>query len=382
RQDVRGLILRSGKPGMFIAGADLNELGAALADPLQAQRLTLRGLDLFGSFEKLPFPTVAAIEGACVGGGLELVLSFDYRLASNHPKTEIGLPEVKIGLIPGWGGTQRLSRLIGPALAAELICAGETVNAQRARELGIVFDSVPSEQLLDEALRILKWTQESKEWEAMRRRKRQPVGLSEEQHSYIFAVAQGQVMAKTKGQLPAPLAALDAIEKGCNLPLDEGLKAETAAFASLGGGVISRNLIAVFFMTQRLQKDPGVANPNIKPRTVEKVGDIGAGIMGSGIAGAHIRKSVPTIMLDSFPGALEKGVANITKVMQTRIEMGRMTPPEMLAALGKLTATAQLSTFADRDVVIEAVGQNDATKTKLYRELQPVLKLVVILASK
>src|SRR5262249_48722214 len=141
------------------------------------------------------------------------------------------------------------------------------------------------------------------------------------------------VMAKTKGQLPAPVAALDAIEKGCNLPLEEGLKAETAAFLSAAGGVISRNLIAVFFMTQRLQKDPGVADPNVKPRPVQKVGVIGAGIMGSGIAGAHIRKSVPTIMLDAAPAALEKGVANITKVMQTRIEIGRMTQPEMLAAL-------------------------------------------------
>src|SRR5260370_20560426 len=127
RLNLGCLIFRSGKPGMFIAGADLNELGSALADPVQAQRMTLRGLDLFASFEKLPFPTVAAIEGACVGGGLELVLSFDYRLASNHPKTEIGLPEVKIGLIPGWGGTQRLSRLIGPAPAAGLISAGANV---------------------------------------------------------------------------------------------------------------------------------------------------------------------------------------------------------------------------------------------------------------
>src|SRR5207244_186037 len=155
RKDLKGLIFRSGKPGMFIAGADLNELGNALANSVQAHRLTRRGLDLFGSFEKLPFATVAAIEGSCVGGGLELALAFDYRLASTHPKTEIGLPEVKIGLIPGWGGTQRLSRLIGPAPAAELICAGETVNAQRARELGIVFDAVASERLLDEAKRLV-----------------------------------------------------------------------------------------------------------------------------------------------------------------------------------------------------------------------------------
>src|SRR5262245_44628956 len=154
RTDLKGLIFRSGMPGMFIAGADINELSRTPANPVEAQRLTRRGLDLFGSFENLPFPTVAAIEGACMGGGLELALCFDYRLASTHPKTEIGLPEVKLGLIPGWGGTQRLSRLIGPAVAAELIAAGETVNSQRARELGIVSDAVPSEQLLEEARRL------------------------------------------------------------------------------------------------------------------------------------------------------------------------------------------------------------------------------------
>jgi 3-hydroxyacyl-CoA dehydrogenase/enoyl-CoA hydratase/3-hydroxybutyryl-CoA epimerase/3-hydroxyacyl-CoA dehydrogenase/enoyl-CoA hydratase/3-hydroxybutyryl-CoA epimerase/enoyl-CoA isomerase len=381
RTDLKGVILRSGKPGMFIAGADLRELGSNLLNHAEAEKLTKRGHDLIAGFEKLPFPTVAAIEGACQGGGLELVLGFDYRLASTHPKTEIGLPEVKIGLIPGWGGTQRLTRLIGPALAAELICAGETVNAQRARELGIVFDAVPSDRLLDEARRLIHWAHDSQAWQAARRKKQQPVGLSEDQHSFIFAVAKAQVLAKTKGQLPAPLAALDAIAKGCNLPLDEGLKVETAAFTPLVGSPISRNLIAVFFMTQRLQKDPGVANPSIEPKTVERVGVLGAGIMGSGIAGAHIRRGIPVVMLDSIPQALEKGVAAITKVMQSRIDIGRMKSEEMIAALGRLSTTASLAAMADRDVVIEAVIENEATKVDLYRQLEPLLKPDAILAS-
>src|SRR5213078_2911095 len=140
RKDLKGLVLRSGKPGMFIAGADLKELGGAKPDPEQSRRLVQRGLAIIAALEALPYPTVAAIEGACMGGGLELALGFDFRVASTHPKTELGLPEVKIGLFPGWGGTQRLTRLVGPSVAAELICAGEAVKAQRARELGIVFD--------------------------------------------------------------------------------------------------------------------------------------------------------------------------------------------------------------------------------------------------
>jgi 3-hydroxyacyl-CoA dehydrogenase/enoyl-CoA hydratase/3-hydroxybutyryl-CoA epimerase/3-hydroxyacyl-CoA dehydrogenase/enoyl-CoA hydratase/3-hydroxybutyryl-CoA epimerase/enoyl-CoA isomerase len=381
RTDLRGLILRSGKPGMFVAGADLRELGSLRPDPGQNRSAVRQGLDIIAAFEKLPYPTVAAVEGACMGGGLELALGFDYRLASTHPKTEIGLPEVKVGLIPGWGGTQRLSRLIGPALACELICAGEAVKADRARALGIVWDAVPPERLLDEARRLLAWAQESGDWREVRRRKQQPVGLTEEQASFLFAVARAQVLEKTKGHYPAPLAALEAIAKGCNLPLDEGIKAETEQFTPLAGSPISRNLIAVFFMGQRLQKDPGVADANVKPREVQRVGVLGAGIMGAGIAGAHVRRGITAMLLDAVPQALEKGVANITKVMQSRVDIGRMAPAEMVAALARLSTTGSLAAMGDRDVVTEAVVENEAAKVGLYKELQPALRPDAILAS-
>jgi 3-hydroxyacyl-CoA dehydrogenase/enoyl-CoA hydratase/3-hydroxybutyryl-CoA epimerase/3-hydroxyacyl-CoA dehydrogenase/enoyl-CoA hydratase/3-hydroxybutyryl-CoA epimerase/enoyl-CoA isomerase len=381
RKDLRGLIFRSGKPGMFIAGADLRELGSARPEPGQSRVMVQRGLHIIAAFEALPYPTVAAIEGACMGGGLEWALGFDFRVASTHPKTELGFPEVKIGLFPGWGGTQRLARVIGPALAAELVCTGEAVKAQRARELGLVFDAVPSERLLDEARRILQWALQSGAWHDARKQKRQPVGLSEEQHSFLFAVARAQVIEKTKGQLPAPLAALDAIAKGCNLPLEAGLKEENERFLPLVGSPISRNLIAVFFMTQRLQKDPGVADAAIQPRTVERVGVLGAGLMGAGIAGAHLRRGIPVMLLDSVPQAIEKGVASITKVIQSRIDIGRSTPADLAAALGRLSTTSTLAAMADRDVVIEAIIENESAKAQVYRELQPALKPDAILAS-
>ncbi|MCC6419648.1 MAG: enoyl-CoA hydratase/isomerase family protein [Gemmataceae bacterium] len=380
RTDLKGLILRSGKPGMFIAGADLRELGAAKPAPEATRQTIRRGLDAIARFESLPYPTVVLIDGPCMGGGLELSLGFDYRLAGSHPKCEIGLPEVKIGLIPGWGGTQRLTRLIGPALAAELICAGESVNAERARQLGIVFDAVPSERLMEEGLRVLAWARQSDDWEAVRRRRRQPIGLSEEQLTFTAAVARGQILLKTKGQLPAPLAALEAIVRGCNLPLDDGLKVETEQFAPLLGSPISRNLIAVFFL-QRGQKEPAFADPSIRPRQVERVGVLGAGLMGAGIAGAHVRRGIPTLMLDSNAQALEKGVAAIARVMQTRIEIGRMKPPEMMAAMMKLSTTPNLALMSDRDVIIEAVVENEKVKTQLYRDLQSVLRDDAILAS-
>jgi 3-hydroxyacyl-CoA dehydrogenase/enoyl-CoA hydratase/3-hydroxybutyryl-CoA epimerase/3-hydroxyacyl-CoA dehydrogenase/enoyl-CoA hydratase/3-hydroxybutyryl-CoA epimerase/enoyl-CoA isomerase len=381
RQDLAGFILRSGKPGMFIAGADLRELGAAEHDPNQTRQLVQRGLGVIERIENLPYPTVVLVDGACMGGGTELALGFDYRLAGTHPKMEIGLPEVKIGLIPGWGGTQRMTRLIGPPLAAELICAGEAVKAERAYQLGLVNDVVPSERMMDEAKRLLDWTQETGDWQQARRRKQQPVGLSEDQLSFTYAVARATVLSKTKGQLPAPVAALEAIIKGCNLTLQDGLKVETEQFVPLVGSPISKNLIAIFFMTQALQKDTGIADKSIQPREVHRVGVIGAGIMGSGIAGAHIRRGVPTLMLDKVPGALDKGLKAIAKSMQGRIEIGRMKQEEMLAAFSKLNTSDNMALLSDREVVIEAIIEDEPTKVALFKELHSILKPDAILAS-
>src|SRR5205814_1990244 len=149
------------------------------------------------------------------------------------PKTQIGLPETKIGLLPGWGGTQRLTRLIGPSLAAEMICSGEPAKPERALQIGLVFDVVPAGKLLDQAVSLVKWANRDGGWKAARQRKQQPVGLSEEQAGFTFAVARAQVLSKTGGQYPAPEAALRAIARGCNLPLEEGLKAESEEFLPL-----------------------------------------------------------------------------------------------------------------------------------------------------
>lgn len=379
--NLRGLILRSGKPGTFIVGADLKELGSAEQSPELARKMVQVGLDLIARIEKLPYPTVAAIEGPCMGGGLELALGFDHRIVSTHPKTELGLPEVKIGLFPGWGGTQRLPRVIGPANAVEMITSGEPANAKRSVELGLAFDAVPSERLIDEAVRLLNLSAESGEWKQAREQKQRPVGLSEDQLSFAMAVAKGAILAKTKGQLPAPLAAADVIEKSANKTLADGLKMETDAFVKLVGSPISRNLIAVFFMNQRIQKDTGIADANVKPREINRVGVIGAGIMGSGIAGAFIRKGIPVALLDNAPGALDKGLGAIHKVMASRVAIGRMKPEEVAAALGKLSTTQAMAALGDRDLVIEAVVENEAVKTQLFQELQKHVPADAIVAS-
>jgi 3-hydroxyacyl-CoA dehydrogenase/enoyl-CoA hydratase/3-hydroxybutyryl-CoA epimerase/3-hydroxyacyl-CoA dehydrogenase/enoyl-CoA hydratase/3-hydroxybutyryl-CoA epimerase/enoyl-CoA isomerase len=381
RSDLQGVIFASGKPGMFIAGADINELAAVTPGSAEVRALMQRGLAVFARLEALPCPTVALIDGSCLGGGTELALAFDYRIAGTNPRTEIGLPEVSLGLIPGWGGTQRLPRLIGPGPAAEMICSGESVKADRARELGIVFDVVPSDRLLDEARRLLAWARESGDWKEARRRKHQPVGLTEEQHSFTFAVIRAQVLAKTKGQLPAPLAALDAIAAGCNRPLDEGLAVETERFVPLAGSPISRNLIALFFQKNRLQKDPGVADPSVKPREVARAGVVGAGIMGAGITTALLRRGIPTTLVDVAAEPLQKGIAAIAKSFQGRVEIGRMKPEEVVGALALLNTAEDPRFLAGSDVVIEAVVENEKVKTELFRKLQEIMPAGTILAS-
>ncbi len=380
RTDLRGLIFRSGKPGMFIAGADLKELGRPDITPEMSRSLVHRGLALVAAVEKLPYPTVAVIDGPALGGGLELSLGFDYRLASTHPKTELGLPEVKVGLIPGWGGTQRLSRVIGPALAGEMIAAGESASPERARQLRLVFDAVPAERLVEEAKRLLQWTTTSGDWKQQREQKQRPVALTREQASFTFTVLHAGVAAKVGPHYPAPLAAVEAIARGCVLPLEKGLAIESEKFIPLVGSPVSRNLIAVFFQNQRLSKDSGVATP-VEPRPIGQVGVIGAGLMGSGIAGAHVRRGVPIDMLDTTPAALEKGVVAITKSMQGRVDIGRMSRVEMLAALARLSTSLALPSLSDRDLVVEAIIENEEAKTALFRQVEPLLPAGAILAS-
>lgn len=380
RTELRGLIFRSGKPNMFIAGADLKELASPEVTPDLARSLVQRGLALVAAVEKLPFPTVAAIDGPAMGGGLELALGFDYRLASTNPRTELGLPEVKVGLIPGWGGTQRLSRVIGPATAGEMIAAGESAGPDRARQLGLVFDAVPADRLISEAQRLLEWSRNSGDWKKQREKKQKPVPLTAEQAGFTFAVLQAGVAAKAGPHYPAPMAAVQAISKGCLLPLEKGLAVETEQFVPLVGSPVSRNLISVFFQNQRLAKDPGVATP-VEPRPLAAVGVVGAGLMGSGIAGAHVRRGVPAVLIDTTPAALEKGMAAVMKSMAGRVEIGRMSREEMAMALGRLSPSLALPSLSDRELVVEAIVENEKAKTALFAQVEPLLPPNAILAS-
>jgi 3-hydroxyacyl-CoA dehydrogenase / enoyl-CoA hydratase / 3-hydroxybutyryl-CoA epimerase / enoyl-CoA isomerase len=382
RSDLRGLLFRSGKPSQFVAGADLKELGAmAFATKEQVGQAIGFGHQLYNGVSNLPFPTVALVDGNCMGGGTELILAMDERLVSASRETKIALPEVKVGLLPGWGGTQRLPRLIGIHPAIEMITSGEPAGAERAVALGLAFDAVPADRLVDEGRRLIDYLQQSGAWKERRRRLRQPLGLSVDELTFAAAVAEGAIKGKTKGQYPAPLLALKAIRDGCNLPLDEGLKVEQQAALELVGSPISANLIGVFFMQQRLARDPGVGDPNVTPRPVRRVGVLGAGQMGAGIATAHARSGIPTVMVDVDDARLAGGLARAQDVVMGRIKIGRASPQDMASMLALLSTSTATSVFADRDVVIEAVTEDEKVKTAMYKQLAGALRDDAILAS-
>ncbi|QDU80091.1 Fatty acid oxidation complex subunit alpha [Polystyrenella longa] len=382
RDDLRGLLFKSGKEGQFIAGADLKELGALAYASEAARRTGMQvGHDLFNKFSELPFPTIALVSGNCMGGGTELILSMDYRIAGLHRSTKIALPEVKVGIIPGWGGTQRMPRVVGIHHAIDMICSGDPVDAKKGAEIGLVFDAVPDEGLIDAGCRLIDYTQETGEWKTSRVKFQQPMGLSEDQLNFNFAVSEGYIKGKTKGQYPAPLIALSAMKKGLNLPLEQGLQVEIEHSMEVAGTETSANMISVFFANNAVSRDKGVSNPNVEPREIKTVGVLGAGLMGAGIATAHARSGFPTVMVDVNEEAVAAGLKRASDVIGKRIKIKRASHEDMQDLLATLNTSTSTTAFQNCDVVIEAVPEKEELKTKVYRELAKVMRDDAILAS-
>jgi 3-hydroxyacyl-CoA dehydrogenase/enoyl-CoA hydratase/3-hydroxybutyryl-CoA epimerase/3-hydroxyacyl-CoA dehydrogenase/enoyl-CoA hydratase/3-hydroxybutyryl-CoA epimerase/enoyl-CoA isomerase len=382
RSDLKGLLFQSGKPGQFIAGADLNDIAAlSYLTPEQAGGMLAFGQQLYTRLSRLPYPSLALIDGNSMGGGTELALSLDERLVSSAAHTQIGLPEVKIGILPGWGGTQRLPRLIGLNAAIEMITSGEPISAAKAVTVGFAFDAVPAGQLVEEGRRLLGLLQQSGAWKGRRKTLLQPMELKPDQAAFAFAVAEGLIKAKTKGQYPAPLAALKAIRAGATLSLEEGLKAEQKAALELVGSPILANLVAIFFMKNRLARDPGVNNPSVVVKPVAHVGVLGAGIMGAGIATAHARSGIRAAMVDVDDDRLKDGLGRAREVVASRIKIGRATIENMAEMLANLSPSTSIALFAESDVVIEAVTENESIKRQSYAKLARVMRSDSILAS-
>ncbi len=368
---LKGLIFMSGKPGSFIAGADINMLQRCQS-AAEVTELSAGGQVFFNKIEALKVPAVAAIDGACLGGGLELALACHARVATNSPKTVLGLPEVMLGLLPGSGGTQRLPRLIGLPQALDLMLTGKQVRAGKARKLGLVDEVVPSTILLDAAVkRVQKLFGHSLKRERKRSAKDWALEGNKFGRKVVFDQARKTVMAQTKGNYPAPLKILEVVQIGQEQGFEAGLKAEAQAFGELAMTPEARQFMNIYFATTAMKKDTGVEDPNVKARPVKRVAVLGAGLMGAGIGYVTLSKAgIPVRLKDVKADGLGRGVAHINDEIQKRLKRRALTPYEAGVQRSRLTATLDYSGFKHVDMVIEAVFEDLNLKHQMVKDIE------------
>ena len=340
---LRGLIISSAKKSIFIAGADLKAL-LQHAQTGELRDFIARGQRIFNRIAALKIPTAAAIHGACAGGGYEITLACDYRIASDDPATRIGLPETTLGLVPAWGGCTRLPRLIGPERAAEVILKGKLYSAPEALKLGLVDKIVPRDQLVDLARKKL------------REGKRKPSSTARIDKELLVPQESGNA---------APARALEVVKKVLATSVDESLVLELNAIVGLGETESTRNLIRNFFLAEKYKKGTAKA-------PVEKVvhaAVIGAGVMGSGIAQWLSSRGVTVILRDVSREQIELGLANIEKTYAGAVKRGLMSEEKAKQGRARIVASTAPMELRDVQVVIEAASEKIDIKKEIFRDL-------------
>jgi 3-hydroxyacyl-CoA dehydrogenase/enoyl-CoA hydratase/3-hydroxybutyryl-CoA epimerase/3-hydroxyacyl-CoA dehydrogenase/enoyl-CoA hydratase/3-hydroxybutyryl-CoA epimerase/enoyl-CoA isomerase len=381
RTDLAGLVIRSGKPGSFIAGADLREFAASFDIPAsETVAMCQRGRKLFQRLANMPFVTVAAIDGICVGGGAELAAWCDRRILSTNPKTQFGFPEVKLGLFPGWGGTARASRIVGLGNAVEMITSGESIDGKTAVNMGWASDLVSADKLLDAAIRLVRGEQRTQSYLADRKRWTGPIEINETELGFLGATASAYIQQQTKGHYPAPLAALEVILGAAGLDIDSACNIEAEAMAQLFGTPVNRALVNVFFLSDRNKKDRGVA-ADVQPRQVNSVAVVGAGIMGAGIASATLKRNLAVALADASPTALAAGTAKVLEEVAYNKETKQVDPQRAIQYAARLNSTVSDGEIATSDLVIEAIVESAEPKRKLYARLEPLFGDETIIGS-
>jgi 3-hydroxyacyl-CoA dehydrogenase / enoyl-CoA hydratase / 3-hydroxybutyryl-CoA epimerase len=380
---VRAVVLISGKPDNFIAGADIEEF-TAITTQTEAERLSFEGQETVSRLETFQKPIVAAINGACLGGGLEVALACHYRIASDHPKTVLGLPEVQLGLIPGAGGCQRLPRLIGARAALDMILTGKTERASKAYRLGLVDEVVPASILRQVAAAAAERL--AREGLPKRQLKGGLAGKFLDGTSagrrLVYRGARKQVLKKTGGHYPAPLAALGAVEVGLEQGIAAGLAEEHRAFGELAVGDVSRKLVQIFFATTALKKDDGVRSGTAVPRQIRRLGIVGSGFMGSGIAGTAVMNvEVDTRLKDSDLTRVGKGLKAATSLLKERLDRRRITRQQYDRLSALLSGSVDYRGFSRADLVIEAVFEDLEVKRQVLAELEAELRPEAIIAT-
>ena len=377
--NVKGLIVTSSK-GVFIAGADITEFVGSFKKPeSEIKDWVVNINDAFNRFEDLPFPKVAAINGAALGGGCEMTLVCEYRVMSD--KAIIGLPETQLGIFPGFGGTVRSTRIIGIDNALELIATGTPKKPLDALKLGLVDATVPADDLQDAAIDLVKKCISGElDWQAKREEKLAPVKLNQLEQAMAFNSAKGMIFAKANPkQYPAPAIAIEAIEKHVNLPRDKAIEVEATYFAKAAKTPQAESLVGLFLNDQLVKKL--AKQHSKKAHEINEAAVLGAGIMGGGIAYQAASKGLPIIMKDIKSEQLDLGMGEASKLLGKMVERGKMTPAKMGETLSRIRPTLNYGDFAETDIVIEAVVENPNVKRAVLKEVEGLVKDDCILAS-
>lgn len=375
---IKGVVLVSGKDNSFVAGADITMLDAC-STAEEAMALAKGGQDIFNRIETMRATFVAAIHGPALGGGLELAMACHYRVCTDSPATQLGLPEVQLGLLPGSGGTQRLPKLAGIQQAIKMMLTGASVRAKQAKKYGIVDEVVPRSVLVEVASQFATRSKPS--------RKVEPKGLVNKflegtgpGRNIVFKKASEQTQAKTRGNYPAPQQILDVVAVGINKGIKAGLEAEARAFGQLVMTPESKQLRQIFFATTAMKKESGVAD--VPPEKVNKVGVLGGGLMGGGIAYVTATKAgVPVRIKDIQPAGIANAMKYSYDLLNKKVKRRFMRKSEMQKQLALLTGTLDYSGLQDADIMVEAVFEDVGLKRKMVADVEQACKAETIFAS-
>ncbi|HEY3352682.1 MAG TPA: fatty acid oxidation complex subunit alpha FadJ [Polyangia bacterium] len=386
---VRAVVFVSGKPDSFIVGADLNML-SAVHTMSEGTELSRRGQRAFARVEASPVPVVAAIHGPCLGGGLEAALCCTARVASDDPATVFGTPEVMLGLIPGAGGTQRLPRLIGVAAALDLLLTGRNVKPRAALKLGLVDEIVPKATLFEAARARALALAAGRGGKARRglgelftraamtsaALEGNPVG-----RKLLFHKARRALRKKTRGNYPAPERILEAVRVGMEEGREKGYEAEARYFGELLTSDVARRLIEIFFAREALKKDNGVDDPAVRPHPVGRLGVLGGGLMGGGIALCAVQAGLPVRLKEKDDAGALRALRHVRELLDKRVARRRLTALERDRLMGLYSATTDLTGFRHADLVVEAVFEDLGLKQRVLRAIETVVRPECVFAS-
>ena len=379
KQDgIRGVLFSSAKKE-FIVGADINEFSQMFSVEQEVIVEYLGKMnEIFNGIEDLPCPTVVAINGIAFGGGFELCLSGDYRVMAQGAK--VALPEVKLGICPGWGGTVRLPRLIGIDNANEWICGGTENKADAALKVGAVDAVVAPDNLRDSALKLLNECAEGVfDYQARRTEKQTSVHLNNMEQMMAFESARGVIGAKAGPHYPSPMLVLKTIQKSCTMTRDKALAVESKAFAKLAVNDVTASLVGLYLKDQHVKK---VAKKYIEAaEPVKHAAVLGAGIMGGGVAYQSASRGTPILMKDINEAALTLGMDEATKLLGGQLKRGRIDATKMAKVITQITPTLSYGDFDRVDLVVEAVVENVKVKKSVLAEVEKHLADDAILTS-